>query len=139
MGSAIVVAVLVGVSIAVQVLLVGRASRGIHPLSISLALQGSGLFVGVIWALSKQTWSSVLSVTGHWWWLPLGALGWGIVAALGYSSARLGATATLAIVVATQLTAGLVLDRVLGEIDLGVRHPIGVLLLVGGALLLAGR
>lgn len=73
------------------------------------------------------------------WKLRLGALGWGIVAALGFSASRLGASTTLAVVVAAQIVAALVLDQIAGRVDIGIRQPVGVLLLVGGVLLVATR
>lgn len=139
MGSAVTVAVVVGISIALQVLLVGRASQNVPPLAISTALQSSGLVAGIIWAASQRAWPTAAGIVGRWWWLPLGALGWGIVAALGYASARLGASSTLAIVVASQLVAGITLDRIVGEIDIGARHPLGVVLLVVGTWLIGSR
>jgi len=139
MGSAVGVAVIVGVGVAVQVAVVGRASRLTHPLAISLALQISGVSVGLVWAFARRSWPEVWSVSVQWWWLPLGALGWVIVAALGFAAARLGASATLAIVVATQLSAALALDLASGRMSLTPRHPMGVALLVAGVILVTTR
>jgi transporter family-2 protein len=139
MESAFVVAVVVGISIAIQVLLVGRASQDVPPLVISTALQSSGLVAGLIWVASQRAWSAAIPIVGKWWWLPLGALGWGIVAALGYASARLGASTTLAIVVASQLVTGLVLDLTTDGIEISIRQPLGAGLLVVGALLISVR
>ena len=47
MGVAVSVAIGVGLAIVVQVAIVGQASRAIHPLTVSLALQASGLLIGV--------------------------------------------------------------------------------------------
>jgi len=139
MGSAIVIAAVVGVAVAVQVFLVGRASKITHPLAVSVALQVSGVLIGMIWAIYQRATSAVIGVTVQWWWLPLGALGWGIVAALGFSAGRLGASTTLAVVVAAQMLTGLAIDSVVGQVDLGIRQPVGVVLLVGGVLLVATR
>jgi transporter family-2 protein len=139
MGSAIAVAIVVGVSIAIQVVVIGRVSRGMHPLAVSTALQGSGLLAGLIWVTARQTWSNTVSLVGNWWWLPLGALGWGIVGALGYSSARIGAGTTLAIVVAGQMVTGLILDHLSGETIIGVWQPVGAVLLVVGVTLITHR
>lgn len=139
MGSAIGMAVGIGIAVAVQVAVLGRASRTWHPLSISLALQFAGVLAGVIWALHHRAWPEVWQVTAQWWWLALGALGWGIVAALGFTAARAGVSRTLAVVVVAQLLAGLVLDQVGGQLEVGVRHPVGVALLVMGLLLVSGR
>jgi len=139
MRSAFGVTVVVGIAVAIQVAVVGRSSRTIHPLAISLALQISGLLVGGIWALTQQSWQQVGAVSVQWWWIPLGALGWIIVAALGYASAKLGVTTTLALVVAAQLVAGLALDQANGQLALTAKHPVGAVMLVAGVILIASR
>lgn len=136
MGIAIFVAVGVGIGIAAQVSIVGQASRTIHPLAVSLALQASGLLVAVGWAAWTQAWPSAIEVVRHWWWIPLGLLGWGLVAALGFASARLGASSTLAVVIAAQLITALLLDRLGGRGDLGLPHLAGLALLIGGVVLI---
>jgi len=139
MGNAVVVAVVVGAAIAFQVFLVGRVSKDVHPLAISTTLQLSGVLVGMLWTTVRGAGAAVFRLTIAWWWLPLGALGWGIVAALGFAAARLGAGTTLAIVVGTQLIAGLVLDRAAGQSVIGIRQPVGIVLLIGGAVLVSSR
>lgn len=139
MGSAAVVAVIVGGAIAFQVFLVGRVSGDVHPLAISTTLQLSGVLVGMLWAAVRGAGAAVFRLTIAWWWLPLGALGWGIVAALGFSASRLGAATTLAIVVGAQLVAGLVLDQAAGRIAIGIRQPIGVAAVIAGMLLITAR
>jgi len=114
MGVAVAVAIGVGLAIAVQVAIVGQASRTIHPLTVSLALQASGLLIGI----------------------RLGAVGLGVVAALGFSASRLGASTTLAIVIAAQLLAGLLLDQFSGRIEIGVSESLGASLLIAGVLVL---
>lgn len=137
MRSGVVVAVFVGVAIAVQVAILGRASRYAHPLSISLALQAAGLIVGSVWVLARGSWDEVGSVAVQWWWIPVGALGWAIVAALGFASQRIGASTTVALVVSAQLIAGLVADRVTGDVALSIRHPLGISLLILGVVLIS--
>jgi uncharacterized membrane protein YdcZ (DUF606 family) len=139
MSSAIAVALVVGSAIAVQVAIVGRASRVLHPLVISLALQAAGLLIGLGWVLWSRTWPQLSSVIGQWWWLPLGLVGWVLVAALGFSAARLGTSATLAIVISAQLIVGLGLDRVAGELDIAAPQVLGAALLVLGAVLVSWR
>ena len=107
---AVAVALGIGAAIAVQVTLVGRASTATHPLAVSLALQIAGVIVGTIWALRRAAWPELTDLATQWWLVPLGALGWGVVAALGFAAARLGTSRTLALVIAAQLTAGLVID-----------------------------
>ena len=137
MGVAIIVAVGIGLAVAMQAGILGGASRSMHPLVVSLALQASGLLVGAIWAIWARTWPQLGDVVQAWWWIPLGALGWGVVAALGFSSARLGASLTLTVVVAAQVIGALVLDVASGRVEIGLHQPVGAALLVGGVLLIA--
>ncbi|MFV2063393.1 MAG: DMT family transporter [Chloroflexota bacterium] len=136
MGVAVAVAIGVGIAIAAQVAIVGQASRVIHPLTVSLALQASGLLVGISWAVWSRTWPQLTGVVTQWWWLPLGALGLGVVAALGFSASRLGVNSTLAMVIASQLFAGLLLDHFSGRIEMGLSQSFGASLLVVGVLVL---
>lgn len=135
MRNAIVVAVLVGIAVAIQVSVVGRSSRTVHPLAISLALQGSGLVAGAVWATTQNAWAQVGSIGLSWWWLPIGAVGWIIVGALGFASGRIGVSATLAVVVTAQLTMGLLIDVASGEASLTLRQPLGAVVLVAGVLM----
>ena len=139
MGSAVGIAVGIGIAVAIQVAVVGQASRVAHPLAISFGLQMSGVLVGAVWIVHQRTWSDVWGLTVEWWWLPLGALGWGIVAALGFSAARLGASATLAIAVAAQVLTALGLDRLMSQVNLSLRHLLGIALLVAGVVLISAR
>ena len=135
MGSALLVAVAVGVAIAAQVALLGSAADRMPPLAVSLALQVAGVLAGALWVTATGGWHSVLAATRFWWWVPLGVLGWLLVAALGFASARIGVTATLGVSVAVQLLVGLAIDGVQGRVVLGPRPLIGVLLLAGGVVL----
>jgi len=139
MLSAVIVAVLTGVAIATQASVLGSAGRRINPLSVSLALQLSGVLVGLLWLAWSRSWSDVVEVARAWWWIPLGLLGLVVVAAIGYSSARLGALATLALLVAAQLVTGLVLDVRSGSVVLDWRQPLGILLVLGGTVLISAR
>ena len=94
MGSAFVVAVAVGIGVAGQVAILGRRSGELHPLAISVSLQFAGLLVGTVWAVSQRAWSDVTTVFVQWWWIPVGALGWLLVAALGFASHRIGVAPT---------------------------------------------
>ena len=77
----------------------------------------------------------VLAAMRFWWWVPLGVLGWLLVAALGFASSRIGVMATLGVSVAVQLLVGLVIDVARGHVVLGPRPLIGVLLLAVGVVL----
>ena len=139
MGSGIGIAAGIGVAIAAQVAIISRASTDLRPLAVSLALQVSGVAAGVAWATAAGAWPDVYATARSWWWLPLGALGWGIVAALGLAGARLGVSVALAVVVAAQVAAGLAFDAAAGRIHLEPRHAAGVALLVAAVVLLTRR
>lgn len=136
MGNAFVVAIAVGIAIAAQVAVVGRVSQDFHPLAVSTILQIAGVVSGLLWVLHRQAWTEIGALALRWWVLPLGLAGWGIVAALGFASARLGVSATLVLVVATQLVAGLLINLSTGDVVLGMRQPLGVVLVVCGAVIL---
>jgi transporter family-2 protein len=137
MGVAFIIAIGVGLAIAVQVAVVGQASRLLHPLVISVALQASGLLVGAVWAIWSRSWPQITDIVHLWWWIPLGAVGWGVVAALGFSAARLGASTTLAVVIAAQLSGALLLDQATGRVEMGLHQPVGALVLLAGVVLIA--
>ncbi|MEX1296690.1 MAG: DMT family transporter [Candidatus Limnocylindrales bacterium] len=139
MSVGILVALVTGVAIASQVAIVGRTSARVHPLAISFALQASGLLVGFGWVFWSRSWPSVGEVLRAWWWIPLGVVGWVVVAALGFSSARVGTGATLALAITAQVITGLTLDRLSGSFELGLPQIAGALLLVAGAVLVAWR
>ena len=76
-------------------------------------------------------------MVGHnWWWIPLGAGGWALVAALGFASNRVGVAATVSLSVAAQLVAGLVIDRTAGSSDLEATTILGAVLILSGATLI---
>jgi len=135
----ILVALVTGVAIAGQVAIVGRTSARVHPLAISFALQAAGVLVGLAWVLWSRSWPGVSEVARAGWWIPLGVLGWVVVAALGFSSARLGTGATLALAITAQVVAGLTLDRLTGSLELGLPQVAGAALLVVGAALVVWR
>jgi len=137
MSSGVVVAVIIGVGIAVQVSVLGRSAGDTSPLATSLALQLSGVAVATVWATSRGTWSEVLAIGRHWWWMPLGVGGWILVAALGFASNKIGVAATLALSVAAQLVTGLLIDSTTGTQRLGVLPALGAALILGGAILIA--
>jgi transporter family-2 protein len=139
MSSGIVVAVLVGIGIAVQVSILGRSSADTSPLTISLALQLSGVAVAAVWATGRGTWTEVLTIPRHWWWIPLGAGGWALVAALGFAASRIGVASTLALSVTAQLVAGSIADAVSGTGNVSRTSVLGTAMAVAGVtLVLAG-
>jgi uncharacterized membrane protein YdcZ (DUF606 family) len=137
MSSGYVVAGIIGVGIAAQVAIVGRASNTAHPLAVSLALQLAGVAVAAMWATINGAWPEVATVTRLWWWIPLGVGGWIVVAGLGFAASRVGVAAVLAISIGTQLAAGLAIDAAIGTTIVGSRSFIGVALVVSGVALIA--
>jgi len=138
MGSAVVVSMCIGLAAAVQAAILGKAASELRTLSISLGLLLAGLVVAAAWATTQRAWGDVAETVSQWWWLPLGVLGWLIVGALGYSSARIGVAATLGMAVATQLAVGLAIDVHRDTIALGVRPLVGLGLLALGVVMLVG-
>jgi len=136
MSSGYVVAGLVGIGIAVQVAIVGRATNTAHPLAVSLALQIAGVAVAGGWATINGTWSDVAAVARLWWWIPLGVGGWIVVAALGFAASRVGVAAVLALSVGTQLITGLGIDAAIGTSLVGSRSFLGVVLVVSGVIVM---
>lgn len=139
MSVGVLVALVTGVAIAGQVAIIGRTSARVHPLAISFALQASGLLLGLAWVLWSRSWPGVGEVVRMWWWIPLGLVGWVVVAALGFSSARLGTGATLALAITAQVVTGLTIDRLSGALQLGLPQVAGAVLLVVGATLVVWR
>jgi transporter family-2 protein len=135
MSSGVVVAVIIGIGIAVQVSVLGRTASDTNPLTVSLALQRSGVAVAAVWATSRGAWADVFAVGRYWWWIPLGAGGWILVAALGFASNKIGVAATLALSVAAQLVAGLLIDSATGTHRLSATPALGAALILGGAIL----
>lgn len=137
MGAALMLAVGLGVAVAVQVFVLGRSNDVGGPLAVSLALQAAGLLVGAVWVVLRGELPEVLAAAGRWWWLPLGALGWGLVAGLAAVGRRLGVAPALAIVVGAQLTAGLLLDVLGSRGEVTPRHILGLVLMLAGVALVA--
>lgn len=131
----ILVPILAGITIAVQTWLVGGISESSAPLATSMGLMLAGVLVGAVWLVRASEWAAVGVVVRQWWWLPLGAAGWAIVAVLGWSAHRLGVATALTTVVAAQLCTGVVIDALTGGDRVSISSLAGVFLVIGGALL----
>jgi len=138
MGSSVVVSMGIGLAAAVQAAILGRAASELRTLAVSLGLLLAGLMVAATWATTQRAWGDVAETASQWWWLPLGVMGWLIVGALGFASARIGVAATLGLAVATQLATGLAIDVHRNTISLGVRPLLGLVLLGVGVVMLVG-
>jgi len=136
MSSGYFVAGLVGLGVAIQVAIVGRASNTVHPLAVALALQIAGVAVAAVWATTSGEWPAVATVAHLWWWVPLGVGGWVVVAALGFAASRVGVAAVLAVSVGAQLATGLAIDTVAGTNALGSRSFVGVAFVLSGVLVM---
>lgn len=136
MALAVLVAIVVGATIALQAATIDRLSNTINPLTISLSLLVSGILIGSVWASLQSAWTDVATVGRQWWWLPLGAAGWLIVGALGWTSERLGVAQALALVIGARLSMALMIDVARGTIIVGPRPVIGLVLIVVGTSLL---
>ncbi|HBL7017109.1 TPA: DMT family transporter [Serratia marcescens] len=134
-----------GMGLVVQNLLMVRITESVSTILITLVINSSvGLLLLVGLLLAKNGLGAVAEVTGsaRWWMLLPGLLGSLFVFAgiLGYQ--KLGAAATISILVASQLCMGLLADVYrAGPAALRENLPalVGALLLVAGAYLVAKR
>lgn len=138
MGSALVVAAVIGAAIAIQVGIVGRTGERFNLLAISTVLQAGGVAAGTVWLAVRSGWGEVAAIARLWWWFPLGVVGWLLVAGLGFASARVGVATALAIAVTSQLSVGLAIDSGAGS-RVGPQSVLGLVLLVAGTLLVTTR
>ena len=138
MGSALVVAAVIGAAIAIQVGIVGRTGERFNVLAISTVLQVGGVAAGIVWLAVRSGWGEVAAIARLWWWFPLGVVGWLLVAGLGFASARVGVATALAIAVTTQLSVGLAIDSGAG-LRVGAQSLLGLVLLVAGTVLVTTR
>ena len=138
MGSALVVAAVIGAAIAIQVGIVGRTGERFNVLAISTVLQVGGVAAGIVWLAVRSGWGEVAAIARLWWWFPLGVVGWLLVAGLGFASARVGESTTLAIAVTSQLGVGLAIDSGAG-LRVGAQSLFGLVLMVAGTVLVTTR
>ncbi len=138
MGSALLVAAVIGAAIAIQVSIVGRTGERFNLLAISTVLQMAGLVAGIVWIAVRSGWGEIAAITRLWWWFPLGVIGWLLVAGLGFASARVGVATALAIAMTSQLSVGLAIDSGAG-LPVGAQSLLGLVLLVAGTVLVTTR
>lgn len=136
--------ILAGASIALQAPINAELSRGLgFPVAAAAAsfLSGAVLLSVVSFALSGMQGVSIgWRVPPPWLFVAGGCLGAAYVTSAILLTPRLGVAATMAFIVAGQLLAGMVLDRI-GFMGLAVREitagrVVGVILLLSGVLMI---
>ena len=137
--------ILAGISLVVQNALMARITQSVSTVLIALVINSSvGLTALLAMLISRNGLAGLTEAAGAvrpWALLP-GLLGSFFVFAgiMGYQ--RLGAAPTIAVLVASQLLAGLAFDAAVAEqrvAGFNTWQLVGALLLVAGAVLVAGR
>jgi len=136
--------ILAGISLVLQNALMVRITQSASTVLIALVINSSvGLTALMLILISRNGLAGLAEIVGAFrpWALLPGLLGSFFVFAgiLGYQ--RLGAAPTIAVLVASQLLAGLAFDATIsGEVaGLSASQLFGAFLLVTGAMLVAGR
>jgi transporter family-2 protein len=132
----IVVAVIGGISVALQAQMMGLLDKSIGTLEgVFVTYAGGGLLIALILIFMRGgnlgAWQSV-----PWYAYSSGALGLVIVGAIGYSAPRLGLVATFTIIVSAQFVVAALIDH-FGILGAATR-PLDLSRMLGIALLLAG-
>jgi transporter family-2 protein len=132
----IIVAVIGGVTVALQSQLMGLLDKSIGTLEgVFITYAGGGLLIAITMIFMRGgnlgAWQSV-----PWYAYSSGALGLIIVGAIGYSAPRLGLVATFTIIVSSQFVVAALIDHfgVLGA----TTRPLDISRMLGMAVLLAG-
>ena len=139
MGSSailIIVAVIGGISVALQAQMMGLLDKSIGTLEgVFVTYAGGGLLIALVLIIMRGgnlvAWQGV-----PWYAYSSGALGLIIVGAIGYSAPRLGLVATFTIIVSAQFIVAAVIDH-FGALGAATR-PLDLSRMLGIALLLAG-
>jgi transporter family-2 protein len=132
----IVVAVIGGISVALQAQMMGLLDKSIGTLEgVFITYAGGGLLIALAMIFMRGgnlgAWQSV-----PWYAYSSGALGLVIVGAIGYSAPRLGLVATFTIIVSSQFLVAALIDHfgILGA----TTRPLDLSRILGISLLLAG-
>lgn len=132
----IIVAVVGGISVALQAQMMGLLDKSIGTVEgVFVTYAGGGLLISIILILMRggnlTAWQSV-----PWYAYASGALGLIIVGAIGYSAPRLGLVATFTVIVSSQFVVAALIDHfgVLGA----TTHPLDLSRILGIILLLIG-
>jgi len=144
-GAAAVLALGAGIAGAVQVAVMGRYGERVGTLeALAFTAALGALLAGVVLLVSRRTLSGYADAVAVPKWFWLGAvLGVFVVGAITLAGAKIGATATVALLIAGQLGAAVAVDRFgwFGVEKVAVTWPrvAGVALLAVGALLTLRR
>ena len=132
----IMVAVIGGISVALQAQMMGLLDKSIGTLEgVFITYAGGGLLIALAMIFMRGgnlgAWHSV-----PWYAYSSGALGLVIVGAIGYSAPRLGLVATFTIIVSSQFLVAALIDHfgILGA----TTRPLDLSRILGISLLLAG-
>jgi transporter family-2 protein len=144
-GLAATLAVLAGLFGAVQVAVMGRLGERIGALeAVMVAAIVTGIIVLPILVVARRGFGGLGETLAQpWWMLTGGALGAAIVLSITIAGPRIGTTAVVALLIAGQLVAALVIDRYgwfgFDRVALDWPRVVGIVLLAVGAALTLRR
>jgi transporter family-2 protein len=144
-GLAATLAVLAGLFGAVQVAVMGRLGERIGALeAVMVAAIVTGIIVLPILVVARRGFGGLGETLAQpWWMLTGGALGAAIVLSITIAGPRIGTTAVVALLIAGQLAAALVIDRYgwfgFDRVALDWPRVVGIVLLAVGAALTLRR
>ena len=125
----IVIAVLAGISVALQAHVMGAMNRSAGTATGILVTYGvGGLLAAMFWLTRGAPVDAFRRIPAPSW--AAGALGLMIVGGIGYASPRLGLSRTLILTIAAQLIAAMVLER-----TFDLRRVAGLALTIAGVWL----
>ena len=138
-SAAVALAVLAGLAGSVQVAVMGRFGGRIGVIEALTFSTGVQLVLSfAILVVARTGFGGIADAfrTPAWMWLG-GLMGLTVVFSITFAQPRIGATATIGILIAGQLVMGAVIDRFglfgVDRIDISVPHAIGIALLGIGA------
>ena len=138
---AVILAAAAGLAGSVQAVVMGRLGDRIGSLeALFFATALSLLLAGALVLVARRSFAGVGEAFGApaWMWLG-GVLGVFIVFTITYATPKLGATATIGLLIAGQLVMGALIDRLglFGVEQIGLSWPriLGIVLLAAGAAL----
>ena len=141
-AAAVTLALVAGLAGSVQVAVMGRFGERIGSFEALVANLGFSLLIAAAVLLAvRQSFGGIGDAFRSPWWYWVGGGGMGVVVVLTITvvTPRIGATATIALLIAGQLAMGAAIDRYgwfgVDRVDLSWPRVIGVVLLATGAAL----